>query len=802
MFTFSKSPPSSQGRRTSSDSRSIERPPSSHAGHSNYQSSSDELNYSERPRGYVENFRRSSVLGVRARSNTTNSGSTNHSITPSMSSTAVSSRRSSQDGRSMSISGLSRWNSSEGSAKALFSRGSRVLRRNNSRMNLFAMSNDKPDEIEELANRRKSQLWQSGFLSKGDQNDTHAARKRTISEPFNFQHLTHTKAQHFPELDRTSQRELVTEFSAIRAAQAPRKQLEGIRADDLHFRNFSTEAINACPLLDNPPDLSGHSRHERFDPAEESERNLQSPLGHHRDVQHTRSADSVSQPSPPRSPEAVADPVTPPPRRFSRVAFGSYSRPSGQSSPTSPSFSRPHTSSGFRDARPFNFSMLCSNSPKSPSSGRALEVFDDDPEIPHAMTTPDETAMELRAPSFGCGTELADVPEEEEGAFCFRRSVRPFPIDSPALLSPYDLSDIDPLSQLDPPQFPESTIQHRARPLSQASDTLGAPFSGTPNFQLSGTSPIVRGNFSPALPTDGCWEDDIDYCYEHAAEADCDFEWSRLPNEASVPKGAAQSQHTAQAHLDQSRYNVSSDTHKDSAPGPLPTFEFAEPQAQAALAAGPGPAEAEGFSLSPSLLIPKDYEDQMLREALYEELLSSNPDVQQHFPFFAPSLARPESGCVSYRSSRTSPSKCDSQDSFNFSVGQQSLSSRSSVLDLVHSHPCKEVFDEAALRLADQIASLNASGSETSSLHRNGSLNQHSEHASSASPYLTQQDDEAHESKLPRRQRSSSDGASALLSRAIDGKNGRTRSASSAGSRRASRVSYNLFPAPPRHLPQ
>ncbi|RCI10923.1 hypothetical protein L249_5335 [Ophiocordyceps polyrhachis-furcata BCC 54312] len=62
---------------------------------------------------------------------------------------------------------------------------------------------------------------------------------------------------------------------------------------------------------------------------------------------------------------------------------------------------------------------------------------------------------------------------------------------------------------------------HRA---SIASETLGLPDGAAQRRPMVMTE---AGGDEDAASFRGSWEDDIDYCYEHEAEADCDFPWDR-----------------------------------------------------------------------------------------------------------------------------------------------------------------------------------------------------------------------------------------------------------------------------------
>ncbi len=53
-----------------------------------------------------------------------------------------------------------------------------------------------------------------------EESETRKTMKLQISEPYNFQHLTHTQREHVPHLQRVSRMALQSEFSALRASQS------------------------------------------------------------------------------------------------------------------------------------------------------------------------------------------------------------------------------------------------------------------------------------------------------------------------------------------------------------------------------------------------------------------------------------------------------------------------------------------------------------------------------------------------------------------------------------------------------
>jgi hypothetical protein len=136
---------------------------------------------------------------------------------------------------------------------------------------------------------------------------------------------------------------------------------------------------------------------------------------------------------------------------------------------------------------------------------------------------PEHRRTSLASPHF-VNPPLELVPEEPEGAVSPMESTR-FSRQSSlrhARSSPNikrsGSGSKSKLREPVPPLPPKIKVE---RPSSQGSDTLG---------DMSRRSFIVKEQESkgrtPARDTGGSWEDDVDYCYKHAAEADCDFDWS------------------------------------------------------------------------------------------------------------------------------------------------------------------------------------------------------------------------------------------------------------------------------------
>lgn len=71
------------------------------------------------------------------------------------------------------------------------------------------------------------------------------------------------------------------------------------------------------------------------------------------------------------------------------------------------------------------------------------------------------------------------------------------------------------------PKMPELPKVKEARPVSQGSDTLG---------DITHRSFLIKmeEDSSRTRPSNGSWEEDVDFCYKHAAEANCNFDWNNV----------------------------------------------------------------------------------------------------------------------------------------------------------------------------------------------------------------------------------------------------------------------------------
>lgn len=448
-------------------------------------------------------------------------------------------------------------------------------------------------------------------------------RKFSISGPYNFQHVTHTQKDHLPDLQRANRTVLASEFSQLRASQVPAAgALKGIRADDLNFAGFSSDSL---PLgeedgpLASPPAMQPRSTLSR--PPSVLKKSPRRFLN--RSQSQEQLGRGIPPPRPPRSPveqSATAFPPVPPPRLSSRTSVR-HER--------FDSVDRPQTSAGFRYAQPFP-PFSDPGSPPATSCGYVPGMeMDVIPENAYSrvMSPPaDDANWPLPCPSsVASECTLPNVPEEDEGAFVFKRSRASVASNSSLRGS-------------------QSVPMLRAFCLRQNDDAArltGDVPDGQSRFDLFAAQRALEDALTEAeaLPRES-WEEDIDYCYEHAAEADCDYEWSRPSFETSRDGGSAtpvdeqgrvESRQRSPAMLMPGQFDV---------PALSPVSQLSTATAQEAItptgvsnpkasnfslprvdtkhllhARKPSDAssfkESHGFTLSPSLLIPMDYQQQM-----------------------------------------------------------------------------------------------------------------------------------------------------------------------------------------------
>lgn len=520
-------------------------------------------------------------------------------------------------------------------------------------------------------------------------------RKFTISGPYNFQHLAHTQKDQLPDLRRTDQAALASEFSQLQTSQAPAAGAsKGTWADDVNFAGFSSDSL---PLNDadgapvSAPDAQAPATTSRPPSVLKKRSSARRLLS--RSQSQEQLPTTVPPPRPPRSPPverpAAFGPPVPPLRLPSRASVR-HER--------FDSVDRPQTSTGFRSPQSFTFSDA--GSPPATSYGYVpgpdMDVI---PENMYSNVTspPDDANWPLPCPSSTASEfSLPNVPEEDE-ALLVSKKCRASISSNPSLRG----------SQSVPMLRAQCVRQHddSGRRCSDASDTLGRFDSFAAQLAIRAALENSRGG---TLPREA-WEDDIDYCYEHAAEADCEYEWGRPSFDVSRDGDSAtpvddrgrsvESGETSPTMLMPEQFDV---------PALSPVSQLSSATAQEAITPTgvnnpkasnfslprvdsknllhvrkPSDAssfkESHGFTLSPSLLIPMDYQQQMMA---CEEDLRDSSDFS--FPSMDPSAM--------LRRYRASSSTTGTIESIN-SGSEKHISTASTSTDFSHLTPSTTSLD-------------------------------------------------------------------------------------------------------------
>ncbi|GKZ66294.1 hypothetical protein AnigIFM50267_011460 [Aspergillus niger] len=760
-----------------------------------------------RSTAHAHSPKRLSVFSGRSRSNTTNS-TTSSRRSPASSMTSVDAASlPSQDDRTTSAAGV-RHERPESVTKSLLSRGSRILRRQGSKFHIVSTL-DEEDEME----REKPRFEVSEIFSrnKSRHSDAHDQLKNLISDPFDFHHLTHTSPSQFQSLEKARETDLVTEFSAIRASQRPVTNLKGIRAEDLHFRDFSTEDLTQCGTAIGcddvvpPPPTSP--------PASPGGSSSVSPK--QRDVRvrrESRVVENFSRPVP-RFPKVGS--TTPPPRASSPRLASSPELPEPapraideilglSTQPTYPEHVYSHTEDVEQGAA---WPQIPLEDMFQPPSGHAFATNINN-EVMNARTS----SMSLPTLS----SDLEDVPEEEE----------PSPWHEGPGLQTDEVSPRAPVMSRSPPfseaQSPSTTSMagprsdlsiYVAEDLSRKfAEALGSPT--LPQDRIATAAPLqesmarepVRRRSSVNLRAIQetiyeSWDADIDYCYEHAAESNCNFDWTRSsldePRQDDAEHGvtgtdenkalfepmglsgsvlpAADLDHVPSAHV------VVTSTTLDDNTGIAVTQRDSD--------------YFQPVRFAPSL------GKQINPDSLYDEYLTADTESDRHFAFYSqPGVIQPMDQSVSPRSSFSPISKCNSQESLILSRAasvvrkHRSSVSTASVPDLVHSLASSREFHPSEQRLSGELSGMGRPESshhrQTKSLARevesqlfradgDASL-EPSGYASTVGPSIHDRAKSTTEVE-----------AGPLIARAI-----KNDAASRAAPRRKGRASYSLFPTP------
>ncbi|KAI0166282.1 hypothetical protein GGR57DRAFT_19180 [Xylariaceae sp. FL1272] len=432
---------------------------------------------------------------------------------------------------------------------------------------------------------RDQRFMQSIFARRRPRGQSENSKSKVvqISGPYNFQHVAHTAKQSLSSLDEVKRRGSAFELSIM----SPQHQVDAFTGLETTTdqTNVSDTPLSLDKPLPAPPRLSD-------------------------DIETVTSSNSI-QVSPLPSPDYVpsdirASPILPPPRTSSRI---------GSRHGQTDSFEeRPNTSSSLIQSQLFRSASTDSLRP-TPASHPSSMFPGDDSATEGNNSPASQSVAQFDAAHWPLAnssmSSLAEVPEEEDE----------YHLEQITSGTSFASNPLSLRGSISVPYLRRVTLnQALQRPPSNASDTLGS-------FDLFAAQRALRNSSDlSGSETDGDavdnWEDDIDYCYEHAAEATDDFAWERPSVDLEDrERGHAQSL-TASHRRAESRAGPNFSLPRMSSSKSLPRDHDRSPSNASSF------QEAQGFSLSPSLLIPNDYFEQMLQHERGEQ--SAGNETQHH----------------------------------------------------------------------------------------------------------------------------------------------------------------------------
>jgi hypothetical protein len=517
----------------------------------------------------------------------------------------------------------------------------------------------------------------------------------------------------------------------VRTSQHSSNGSAGASVDDLEFTNFSSESLNAqdyrsqsAASFCSPPGSPLRATGLQQPDAAPQEQSLRPGL------RLSRSVESFSQPGVTRN-HRYSQSVFAPPRLSSLSPLAVIEDVGedyfNQDRAVTSGRTRSKRESGVWDT--FSLGSIVVE-PQLPG------FSDDSVFFGHALTTPDDSAIQAMTTSFS--PSLDDVAEEPE-RFAHPRTAPQPPARSPTTpKSPRFNSSIFAnrrssitksrsrgISHTSPRSY--SQKQSHSRPVSASSDTLGS--SDLVQQGSDRRASATRNQFNTWCAPEESWEDDIDYIYEHAMEADCDFDWDRASDDEAEEyergsrggnqapmQGARQSSAALYTAFEPTVRHSSRDFRFSLLVPNVPSLTPTSAASVSTVSTGlrtphesfhrPSVDGNGGFMVSPSLLMPQEYKDE--QEHTYEDLLDAYADSERHYTVLDPR----HSGTSSARSRRSSydSSLISSAQSSGLwsSPLRRSASSAGSVPELVPSRRARPdlSFNLVVDKLADSVASM------------------------------------------------------------------------------------------------
>lgn len=543
------------------------------------------------------------------------------------------------------------------------------------------------ENIMSLFNRRKT--VQAGETSE-------AAQKRLqISSPFNFQHVAQIQRDQLPNLDRIDRK-----LSAVRTPPA---------AEDLRVPNFSSRATRPCDDDESiPPHVVPHSMpHSRESSTSQAPSFRRSPPRQW--VKQTKSQDRLhgaAPPRPPRSPTELdmdyfnfAPPMPPNRTPGHSPALRRDSEALGNTMTD-----RHQGMSGFRFPAPLNL-HADGGSPPPSSSGAPSPSCHDERRYSRVFMPADNPNWPLTCPLNNASTStfeaaLPDVPEEEEQHGIPRKSRASDRSANSSLKGSVSVPALRKLS------LSNASYSSHDRAFSRESVVLG-PYDLSAARHTAGDSSASRDEYAEPLHRDS-WEDVIDYCYEHEAEADCEYDWhrpsidldnqeptvlitesedsvctsSRPPSECIDLPALSPSNHLSPASTSEvltPMLSASATKSPTRANFSLPRRERPQHGLHVRTGSQASFKESQGFTLSPSFLIPTDYHQELL--AARSEQYEDPESIAQAVTYEDPTLAMMENTSLFVPARASNSTTASASNLSSRSVFERHISSTSTNTD-------------------------------------------------------------------------------------------------------------------------
>ena len=644
----------------------------------------------------------------------------------------------------------------------------------------------------------------------------------TISEPFNFQHITHTQPHQVRKLDSANPEDLVSEFSALRASQASQPELRGINAKDIQREDLPRDALLPdCPSQ-LPDPHAGLSRSKSQDFASDSAYGAMSPA---MALEYSRLTESFSHPN----------------VRY----YTGHTSPTSPSSQTS-SHHLPPDIFTFHDESPSDTTLEPIIPTESPESfDYPLGTWNDglyDLAPPHAVSTDDSADWNRQVPFSLIKTELAPVKEEDEEINPFRYR----PLKVPPLFGPRN-QKFYPIIK---PTGPEDKVFHSPQKHGTPPSIVSEPFIEDPIDDIPIQARFSQGISVGPNEMEGFWamaSDAINCSYALGAECDSNFDWHRWSiheDDTEIPTADADVTDAPSASLNE---DLQLDPHSSSEvaikrsssvystssihilPLQMSPTKLEPPSASSTESSSsnfPGavtPNETTEWirvSRLPVLnckdwsrsayIVPNDLESQAIQDDLYHQLYTGY--FSQETPLQIQNVGRVDGSTISNspRSSRSPISKSSSQESFWFSQSAyntrrpRNAGSAGSLPELVSSKNSRERFDFTADQYTDNANSSNPSESPSDSQQTLTSQRRRSPNLAKDVVLFKIRTAEEPLPPLPAsRSRASSDATSSTQdsstappAQPAPGRRMRSGSSASNPSARSSRTSYSLIPPP------